>query len=414
MDTDELRVTTTEVAGSRLDGLRTTGTMLAIAGAVLTGAAVLMGASRMIDLYASWVFGWVFWFGVSAGALGLLMMHHTVGGGWGFVLRRFFEAAANPLMFVLLAVLFLPILAGLFGVGLTEHHLFEWTHRDPADKILAEKSPWLNTPFFIVRTVLYFVFFIAFGALLLKWGRVQDERLDQRNSDRLNNWSARGILLFVLVGTFCSVDWVMSLTPHWLSSIFGLLWVASQGLSALTLLMALFAYLGADKPLVRGLPTKYFRDIGNLTLANIMLWAYMAFSQYLIIFSGNTAENASWYTTRLQSSWLWLGLALIIFHFSIPFLILLIDSDTKKNPAKLGRVGWLMVGMRVLDVWWLVAPTFRPQFSISLTDIGVPALIGGLWLIGFATFLKDRPVVPLYDPRFQAHADELQEAHAHG
>lgn len=397
--------------GSRLGGLRTTGGILFVAGLVLTAASVLIGQARIVDLYASWVFGWVFWLGISAGSLGLLMLHHTVGGGWGFVLRRFWEAAANPAMFLLLAVLFIPLVLGLLGVGT---HLYPWADAAHQDAIIKEKSAYLNVPFFIGRSVFYFAFFAFFASLLLKWGNTQDQRADAAISEKLNRAGGFGMLLFVLVGTFASVDWVMSLTPHWMSSIFGLLWVASQGLSTLALMLGLFSYLGADKPLVRGLPTKYFRDLGNLTLALVMLWAYMAFSQYLIIFSGNTAEGASWYVTRLQSSWVWVGLLLIIAHFALPFLVLLIDSDTKKNPAKLGRVAWFLVFMRFVDLWWIVAPTFRPQLSVSLTDIGVPLLIGGIWLLGFAHFLKDRPVVPLHDPRLQAHIHELHEAHAHG
>lgn len=412
MDTDELRVSTTQVMGPRLGNLQQFGAILGVAGLVLTGAAVLIGASKIGDLYASWVYGWVFWLGISAGSLGLLMLHHTVGGGWGFVLRRFFEAAANPKMFLLLAVAFIPIALGLLGTG--GFHLYEWADPAHQDAIIKEKSAFLNIPGFLIRTVLYFAFFILFASVLLKWGRTQDERTDLAVSDKLNRFSAFGLLLFVLVGTFASVDWVMSLTPHWMSSIFGLLWVASQALSTITLMLTLLCYLGADKALVRGLPSKYFRDLGNLTLAMVMLWAYMAFSQYLIIFSGNTAEGAMWFTRRLQSSWLWVGLLLIIAHFALPFLVLLIDSDTKKNPAKLGRVAAFLVFMRFVDLWWIVAPTFRPQFSISLTDLGVPMLIGGLWLFFFPMFLKDRPVVPLHDPRLQANLQELQGAHAHG
>lgn len=413
MDTDELRVSTTQLLGPKLGSLQSAAVIAAVAGAVLTVASILMGSVRPVDFYASWLVGWVLFLGVTAGSLGLLMLHHTVGGGWGFVLRRFWEAASSPWMFVLVAVLFAPIVVGLFG--LWGGYFYSWA--DPAqagDAVLAQKSGWLNPVGFLVRTLLYFVFFIAFAVFLKNRGSIQYVRVDLANSDRLNRWSAFGLLLFALVGTFASVDFVMSLTPKWVSSIFGLHWVASQALTALAFLIALLSWLGGDTALLRGLPARYFRDLGNLTIALIMMWAYLSFSQYLIQFSGNTVEEVEWYVARVKTHWVFVGTVLVLFHFFLPFLILLVGSDVKKNPTRLGGVAWLLVFMRLVDVWWLIVPTFRKMPFPSLTDIGCPLLIGGIWLYFFAANLKDRPAVPLYDPRLQANLGELQEAHAHG
>lgn len=413
MDTDELKVSTTQLLGPKLGGLQSTALLMALAGAVLTVASILIGSVRPVDFYASWLVGWVLFLGVTAGSLGLLMLHHTVGGGWGFVMRRFWEAAANPLMFGVVAVLFAPILVGLFG--LWGGHFYSWA--DPAhagDAILAQKAGWLNPIAFVVRFVFYFLFFIVFATMMKNWGATQYVRVDLSNSDRLNRWSAFGILLFAIVGTFCSIDFVMSLTPKWVSSIFGLLWIASQALTSMAFLLGLLGVLGGDTGLLRGLPSKYFRDLGNLTLAMVMMWAYMAFSQYLIQFSGNTAEEVEWFVARVKTPWVFVGTMLVLFHFFLPFLVLLVGSDVKKNPTRLAQVAWFLLFMRLVDIWWWIVPTFRPLPIPSLTDIGCPLLIGGIWLFFFANNLKDRPAVPLYDPRLQANLAELHEAHAHG
>ncbi|HTE20185.1 MAG TPA: hypothetical protein VK689_17615, partial [Armatimonadota bacterium] len=234
---------------------------------------------------------------------------------------------------------------------------------------------------------------------------------DREISGRLNVTGAVGMLLFVIVATFMAVDWVMSLTPHWFSSIFGLLFVASQGLSTLALMLALLGFLAGDRGLVRGLPDGYFRDLGNLMLAFVMLWAYMSFSQYLITYSGNTVEEVSWYVQRRQNGWGIISLALVPLHFALPFLVLLVGSKLKRSPTRLAGLALFIVLMRFVDLFWLVAPTFRPSLNVIFTDFGTPLLIGGIWLWLWAAQLKDKPVVPLHDPRLEG---ALQEVVAHG
>jgi hypothetical protein len=419
MDTRELSQTTTQVMGPQLDRLKSQAGALFGVGLLCCGISFVSGGPDAIThFFPSYLFAYVFWFGATAGSLGLLMLHHTVGGGWGFVLRRFFEAGSHWKMFVLMLALFVPVLVGLF-----QFDLYSWVTPDKwgaetasrhiAVEVVKEKAGYLNVPAFLTRLACYFAFFIGFSLLLRKWGRVQDERLDESNSGNLNRFSAGGILLFVLVGTFVSVDWVMSLTPDWFSSIYGLLWVASQALSTLALMLALLAWLAGDTPLVRSIPDAFFRDLGNLMLAIVMLWAYMSFSQYLIIFSGNTWEEATWYLNRRAPVWAVMGGALILAHFFIPFFVLLVDSGLKKNPRRLGALAAGIVLMRFVDLLWHVIPTFRPG-GPHMTElafyVGTPLLLGGVWLWMFAEQLKDRPVVPLHDPRLQAHLPEV----AHG
>jgi len=315
-------------------------------------------------------------------------------------------------------VLFLPVVGGVMGWW-NGAYLYPWA--DPNglanDPVVKEKSAWLNPTWFVIRLLLYFLFFWGYSTLIKRLGDTQYERVDTAVSDKLNRFGAIGILLFVLVGTFCSVDWAMSLFPKWVSSIFGFLWVVGQALNAMAMLIGLLSIMGGETGLLRGLPTKYFRDLGNLTLAMIMMWAYLSFSQYLITFSGNTAEEVSWFTVRLHSSWLWVGTSLVIFHFFFPFTVLLVNSPLKKNPTRLGQVAFFLVFMRFIDLWWVIAPNkdhhAGPFSPLVLTDFGCPMLIGGIWLWLFGYFLKDKPIVPLYDPRLQANLDELQEAHAH-
>jgi hypothetical protein len=259
----------------------------------------------------------------------------------------------------------------------------------------------------------------VFAYLLNKWGATQDERADPVVATRLNYLGSVGIVVYVLTITFMSVDWIMSLTPDWYSSIFGFLVVATQGLSTLALLLVLFAGLVGDLPIAREVPKGYFRDLGNLMLAFVMLWGYMSFSQYLITYSGNTTEEVSWYIQRRSGGWGIVSLALIPLHFVLPFMVLLTGSAIKRNPKWLARIAGFIILMRFIDLYWWVTPTFRshlipsdgPEWMSILGDLGTPLLIGGIWLWSWAAQLKKvRTVVPLHDPRLEAALEAVEHA----
>jgi hypothetical protein len=386
--------------GPQLQRLQTVALGMAAVGGVLC----LLGfMGNQKAFFHSYLFAYMFWAGVTFGSVGLLMLHHTVGGGWGFVIRRFLEAGSRLLPLV--AVLFIPVV-----IGMMKFDLYEWTHPE-GDVILQAKQGYLNVPFFLARTVIYFVVFGLFAAALNRLGNTQDERSDLNISNKLNMIGAGGMLAYMIFMTFVSVDWVMSLTPHWFSSIFGLFTVASQALSTFALMLVLLKFLAADTPLLRALPTEFFRDLGNLTLATVMLWAYMAFSQYLITFSGNTVEEAPWYVAHNRNGWLYISATLIAFHFALPFWVLLTGSKIKRDPKKLGWVALFIVVMRFVDLFWIIAPSFRPSISFSFADFGAPLFIGGIWLFCWAWQLKGKKVVPIHDPRLEPY---LQEAPAHG
>jgi hypothetical protein len=412
MDLAELRESIPELVGPQLDRLQQRAVGIGVVGLVLTAAGALLGRDNggLPSIYHSWLYAYMFWLGVTTGSLGFLMLHHVTGGGWGYVIRRFLEAASRLLPLML--VLFVPVIIGM-------PVLYSWMHPSTAGALVQAKVGYLNAPGFIIRTLVYFAIWMVFAYLLNKWGATQDERADPVVATRLNYLGSVGIVVYVLTITFMSVDWIMSLTPDWYSSIFGFLVVATQGLSTLALLLVLFAGLVGDLPIAREVPKGYFRDLGNLMLAFVMLWGYMSFSQYLITYSGNTTEEVSWYIQRRSGGWGIVSLALIPLHFVLPFMVLLTGSAIKRNPKWLARIAGFIILMRFIDLYWWVTPTFRshlipsdgPEWMSILGDLGTPLLIGGIWLWSWAAQLKKvRTVVPLHDPRLEAALEAVEHA----
>jgi len=299
-----------------------------------------------------------------------------------------------------------PILIGM-------PQLYEWADKAhvASDPVLTAKAAYLNPMAFIVRTVIYFAILIGLATLYNKWGAVYDERADPDVFTKLNVVGGAGMVLYFLTITFVAVDWVMSLVPHWYSSIFGPLVVITQGLSTLSLMMLLLGSLMSDTPLLERAPVGYFRDLGNLTLAFVMLWGYMSFSQYLITYSGNTAEEVIWYIQRAHHGWGYISLLLIPLHFFLPFFLLLVGSRIKRDPRRLARVAVYLILMRFLDLFWWVTPTFREHLGVGLADLGAPLLIGGIWLSVWAREVRKRPLLPLHDPRLEG---SLEGALEHG
>jgi hypothetical protein len=394
-----------DVMGPRLDALQRNAVIMGVVGAVLTAIGALMDRNKPGGVFPSYLFAYMFWFGVTAGPVGLLALHHTVGGGWGFLIRRFLEAATRLLP--LMAVLFLPIL--VLGI----HPLYEWADsaKVAADPVLSQKMGYLNSTAFIIRSVIYFAILMGLAYLYNKWGAVYDERADEGIFAKLSVVGGAGMVLYFLTITFVAVDWVMSIVPHWYSTIFGPLVVITQGLSTLALMLVLLAALLSDTPLLERAPSGYFRDLGNLTLAFVMLWGYMSFSQYLITYSGNTAEEVIWYVQRSQHSWGIISIALIALHFFLPFFLLLVGSRIKREPRRLAKVAMYLILMRFLDLFWWVTPTFRPTLGIGLADLGTPLLIGGIWLVAWSREVRKKPLLPLHDPRLEG---SLQGVLEHG
>ncbi len=367
-----------------------------VVGLVGLAAAGLGAAIDTEQFFRSWLIGFLFCLGLALGSLALLMLQHLSGGQWGLVARRVFEASSRTLPVV--ALMFIPLLFGL-------DDLFRWARPGDVqgDPVLTAKAPYLNVRFFIARAVIYFLVWIACSSLLNRWSAQQDAGTASTPADsvRFRAVSAPGLLAYVLTMTFASVDWIMSLDPHWYSTIFGLLTVAGQGLVSLAFTIAVLAMILPSGALGEWVGARHFHDLGKLLLAFVMLWAYLAFSQFLIIWSGNLPEEIPWYLERMRGGWGVLALLLVFGHFALPFALLL-SRDLKRHAGLLSKVALVVIGMRLVDLIWLVAPTAdRHGFPVHWMDIAIPAGLIGAWLFVFARQLRSRAVLPVNDPYFK-------------
>jgi hypothetical protein len=321
------------------------------------------------------------------------MIHQLSGGAWGVVIRRPIGAAARVLP--VMALLFLPI-----AFGMTR--LYVWTNANLVahDEALQHKHLYLNIPFFLIRAVIYFLVWNGVSYLLNTWSLEQDRTADPRLARRMQILSGGGLVAYGVTITFASFDWVMSLEPHWFSTIYGVLIMGGQGLSALAFLIIVLVWLSRRPPLDRIIVPAHFHDLGNLMLAFVMLWAYFSFSQYLIIWSGNLPAEIAWYLHRLQTGWRAVGLTLILFHFAAPFVVLL-SRQVKRQPQLLVKVAVGILIVRLVDLFWLIAPEFHQTgISVSWMDVVLPLTLGSIWLACFIWQLRGRAILPLHDPQF--------------
>ena len=400
MTTRERDLTVIDTAGIGL--LQQRGLIVGVIGLVIGGLGAVLQPNQIMP---SWLIGFLFFFSMTMGCFALLMLQHMTGGQWGLVTRRIFEAGSR--LMPLAVLLFIP-------VAVFAPRLFLWARPEAvqADHILQMKAPYLNVTFFIIRAVVYFAVWLFMSMMLNRWSTQQDAgevAVTEADTRRFRAVSAPGLLIYVLLLSLAAVDWIMSLTPHWYSTIFGLITVVTQGLAALAFAVAVLAILVEREPMNGVLKARHFHDLGKLMLAFVMLWAYFSFSQFLIIWAGNLPEEIPYYLDRMRGGWQYVSLGLVIFHFVLPFCLLL-SQDLKKRPKVLARVAWFIVAVRLYDMIWLVAPTFNQGgFPISLANVGVPLAFGGLWVFLFSAQLRKHALVPVNDPYFKhmlAHAHE--------
>lgn len=349
------------------------------------------------QFFRSWLFAWLFWFGLTVGCMGVVMMHHLLGGAWGYLIRRFGEAGA--LCVPVMAILFIPIILGA-------RYVYPWA--DPAqvalDPVIRHKAGYLNLSFWTLRSIIYFAAFWLWAWLL----RVTSLRLDRepnpRLLKRLVNLSASGEVLYFVLMALAGIDWMMSREPHWISTVFGFIVVMAQAVTALCFLILMVALYSDDPPLKRVIQPNSLNDLGNVLLTFVILWAYMSFGQFLVTWLGNSQDEISWYIRRTDGGWRWVGAALIFLHFLVPFLLLLM----RPLKRKLGRLALIAAGllfMRVVEVVYWVTPT-DPHGAAwgALQWFGAEAMnvlawlgIGGIWFLAFLWFMKDRPILPIGD-----------------
>jgi hypothetical protein len=350
----------------------------------------------------SYLMAYMFVLGIALGCLALGMVHQLSGGAWGVVIRRPIGAAARTLP--LLTLLFLPIALGM-------RHLYVWTDASLVahDEVLQHKHVYLNVPFFLIRAAIYFAVWNALSYFLNAWSLEQDETGDPRIARRMQRLSAGGLLAYGLTITFASFDWLMSLEPHWFSTIYGVLILGGQGLSALAFLIAVLVWLSRRPPLDDIIAPEHFHDLGNLMLAFVMLWAYFAFSQYLIIWSGNLPEEIAWYLHRLQTGWRFVGLSLVLFHFVAPFCLLL-SRAVKREAQMIVKVALGVLIVRLVDLFWLIAPEFHTAgVWVSWLDVVLPLSLTAIWLGYFVWQLRGRAILPMHDPQFDEALGRILE-----
>ncbi|MCU1241036.1 MAG: hypothetical protein JWO71_1762 [Candidatus Acidoferrum typicum] len=377
-------------APESIDRIRRRALVAGVVGLLICIIGIIKAPDRF---FPSYLLAFIFVLGLSLGSLGLLMLQHLTGGKWGIMIRRPLESATRALAVV--AVLFVPILFGmkyLYGA---------WLNAPPSGEgALSEfQRSYLTPNGFRVRAILYFAVWGILVFLFNRWSREQDANPeDTAVRRRFKMLAGPGIILYVFVMTFAAIDWVMSLSPHWASTIYGFLFVAGQLISSMSLMIAIVVLLARSGPLSGVLQPRHIHDLGKLLLAFVMLWAYFQFSQLLIIWAGNQPEEITFYYSRLHSQWGVVAVIVLIFHFFVPFFLLL-SRDLKRNPKLLPAVAVWLIFMRLVDLFWYTRPEFTPRALPTIWDLAAALGLGGLWFFFFAGQLKQLPVLPVGDPK---------------
>lgn len=371
----------------------------------LLGAGVLLLIASIVgaffspnDFFRSYLIGYLFFIGLALGSMAFLMIQYLTGGAWGVVARRPLEAATRTLP--LLAILFIPI-----GFGMS--NLYTWARPDLVrhDKTLFHRRGYTNPTFFLFRAAIYLVIWMGFAYFLNRWSAEQDRNPGIQQS-RLAKLSVPGLILYLFSISFAAIDWAESLETEWASDMWGFMFIAAEGLTALCFLILIMTVLYRREPMSRVLKPSHFHDLGKMLFANLMLWAYFAFCQYLIVWSENLKSEIQYYLPRTKTSWGWLGVALIVMQFLIPVLLLL-NRQLKRNPYLLSGVVVIILVMRYFDLVWIVLPSYyRHGFRIEWMDVLTPLGIAGVWLWAFLRELPRFPLLPV-------NAPQLEEALVH-
>lgn len=391
-----------------LDQLQRRALIVGGAGAVLCAIAAVVDLDRFLQAYLT---GFIYWWQITVGCLGLMMLHHVAGGRWGAITTRYYQAGARTVPLV--ALLFVPIALGA-------SRLYIWLDESAVhgDHLLEHKQPYLNFNFWVIRAVIYFVIWWLLSLAVNRLSNSRDHRPAEAVSigRKLRRIAAPGFILFGLSATFASFDWVMSLEPHWFSTIYGGIHAVGGMLAALALTVGCLTRIERQTPVIGPrLNPDLLNDLGNLLLAGVMLWTYFELSQFLIIWSGNLPDEAAWYLRRMEHGWGGLGPIIVVTHFVVPFLLLL-SRDLKRRLVPLSRITcWILVA-HYIDLIWVVTPAFDREpyrvgefaiAPISWMELVTPLAIGGLWLFVYAGQLKRYPLLPVNDPAFT-------EDHPHG
>lgn len=346
------------------------------------------------QFFRSYLVAWLFCLGIALGCYAIALIHQMSGGAWGLMIRRPLGAATRTLPYLLLG--FAPIVFGL-------EELYSWARPEAAaDPLIAHKAWYLNPLGFTVRGIAYFAIWIFFAWILNRLSLRQDEGSNDKLFRRMQAVAAPALVLYVVTASGGAVDWLMSLDPHWYSSLFGIMFVIGHGVAGFAFIILVALYLSQREPMRQHLQRRHFHDYGKLLLAFVMLWTYMQLSQLIIVWSGNLPEEVTFYLNRTEGSWKWLSIALVLGHFALPF-VLLLSADLKRDARKLGWVAALLLVMRWFDIYWLAAPAFShgaESHGLRFHWLDLATLIGvtGIWLALFLGQLAKRPLLPVHEP----------------
>lgn len=369
------------------------------------------------EFFQSYLFAFIYWGGFAIGGLGCLLLNNVVGGRWGVTARRFFEAQMRtlPLMFIF----FLVLLLGL-------QYLYPWTHSDLVhnNDYLKAKQSYLNVPFFLVRVCIYFLIWCFWGWRVRSMSDLQDKTGDPTLRERMRAFSAPGLLIFVLTTTFAYIDWVLSSDAQYYSTVYGAMILIGDVLQTFALTLVVMILASEGDRFGGRINKVILHDLGNLMFAFTIFWTYLSASQLIITWPANLPQELQWYLDRVHGPWKWLTLIIALSMFAIPFLALL-SQARKRNPKRLIRIAvWLLVA-RIIDIFWIVEPTFRNKtpsgllatasgFTIYWTDFAAFFGMGGIWVYVYVRQLRSRPLLPLRDPRVSSPmlSEQLPEAAA--
>jgi len=370
-----------------------------IVGVVFSLGAIALAFTRPEEFYRGYLLGYMDWLGIALGSMAIVMIRHLTGGGWGTVIRRILGAAMRTLP--VLAILFIPIIiAVLQGQmypwlkpldAITDPHIREHLHKNEFIK-----GAYLNSTGFIIRAIIYIAIWNLLSFLLSLWSKQTDKPNAPDNTDKFKAVAGPGLILYGFTISFAAIDWIMSLDPSWISTIYGLIILIGEVLAAMCFAIVVERILVDYQPMSVMLRPDFVHDHGKWTLAFIMVWAYFTFSQWLIIWAGNLPTEITFYLKRINHGWGWVAVFLAFFHFVVPFVILL-SRPFKRNIRKLVWLAIWLLCMRYVDLFWNIEPNFSTNFSVTIADIVVPIAIGSIWIFFFCRNLAALPLLPAYD-----------------
>ncbi len=362
---------------------------VAVLGAVGCG---ILGAANPKQFFFSWLVSFLFFMSLALGGLFFVLIQYAAQGGWGVVLRRIGETVFSTIP--LMAALFVPVLFGL-------HDLYEWSHADAVehDALLAWKAPYLNVPFFLIRQALFFGIWSFIAIVYYRGSRSQDATGDHAVSARLRKFAGPAIIVLALSQTFASFDWIMSLMPHWYSTMFGVYFFAGSWVGFIALLSVVVPAMRGAGLLDTVISAEHLQDIGKFLFAFTAFWAYISFSQFFLMWYANLPEETIFFKNRMEGSWMQVSILLLVGHFVAPFFYLM-GRSVKRNGATLAVGGaWILI-MHFVDLYWQVMPTLHPAgVSPSLLDVAALMAVGGAFVAVAGWRMRRHALVPLRDPR---------------